>query len=79
MSGSTRAADGAALIDVETAETIRMTVAEAEALGMQALGRIGYPENEARIITEHLIDNALCGYRFAGLPRNEQFAECRRG
>jgi hypothetical protein len=24
---------------------------------------------EARIITDQLIDNSLCGYRFAGLPR----------
>ena len=78
MSGSLRAADGAALIDVETPETTRMTVAEATALGMQALGRIGYPENEARIITEHLIDNALCGYRFAGLPRIIAIAEMDR-
>src|SRR4029077_2412039 len=34
-----------------------------------ALGRIGYGEDDARIITDQLIDNSLCGYRLAGLPR----------
>jgi hypothetical protein len=33
-----------------------------------ALARIGYGRDDARIITDQLIDNALCGYRFAG-PR----------
>ena len=34
-----------------------------------ALARIGFPAEEARIVTDQLIDNSLCGYRFAGLPR----------
>ncbi|HEY1433149.1 MAG TPA: hypothetical protein VGF39_16200 [Stellaceae bacterium] len=32
------------------------------------LARLGYGADDACIITDHLIDNALCGYRFAGLP-----------
>src|SRR5690348_6023247 len=46
-----------------------MAFAEARALGEAALQRIGYPADEAAIITDQLIDNALCGYRFASLPR----------
>jgi LDH2 family malate/lactate/ureidoglycolate dehydrogenase len=46
-----------------------MSVAEATALGSDALRRIGYPADEAAIIVDQLIDNALCGYKFAGLPR----------
>jgi hypothetical protein len=30
---------------------------------------IGYGGDDSRIITDQLIDNSLCGYRFAGLPR----------
>ena len=47
----------------------RLSVAEARALGEGALARIGYNAEEAGIVTDQLIDNALCGYRFAGLPR----------
>jgi L-2-hydroxycarboxylate dehydrogenase (NAD+) len=42
---------------------------DARALGEAALARIGYGADDACIITDQLIDNALCGYRFAGLPR----------
>ena len=48
---------------------VRMTPDEARALGEESLCRLGYPRDEATIITDHLIDNALCGYRFASLPR----------
>jgi LDH2 family malate/lactate/ureidoglycolate dehydrogenase len=46
-----------------------MSVDEATGLGLDALRRIGYPADEARIIVDQLVDNALCGYKFAGLPR----------
>lgn len=57
------------LIDPDTPETVRLTEAAARALGEGALQRIGYPADEARIIVDQLVDNALCGYKFAGLPR----------
>ena len=63
------AADARDLLDADTADTVRMSAAEAHALGMRALLSIGYPEDEAMIIVDQLIDNALCGYRFASLPR----------
>jgi hypothetical protein len=56
-------------IDADTPDTVRMSESEARALGEGALQRIGYPAEEARIIVDQLIDNALCGYKFAGLPR----------
>jgi hypothetical protein len=52
-----------------TPEAVRHGVSDARALGKAALGRIGYGADDARIITDQLIDNSLCGYRFAGLPR----------
>lgn len=59
----------AGLLDPDTPETMRMSVAQARALGERALGRLGYPAEEARIVVDQLVDNALCGYKFAGLPR----------
>src|SRR3954470_11761808 len=48
---------------------IILTVEEATALGVKALRAIGFPEEQAPVITAHLVDAALCGYPFAGLPR----------
>ena len=44
-------------------------MAEARELGEHALASIGYDTEDARIVVDQLIDNSLCGYRFAGLPR----------
>ena len=56
-------------LDADSPETIRMSVDEATALGVAALERVGYSGEDARIIVDQLVDNALCGYKFAGLPR----------
>ena len=48
---------------------MRLTVGHARALAEAALARIGYGAEDACVITDQLVDNALCGYRFAGLPR----------
>jgi LDH2 family malate/lactate/ureidoglycolate dehydrogenase len=50
-------------------------VDEARRLGERALESLGFPTEEARVITDHLIDSALCGYDFAGLPRVLTIAE----
>jgi LDH2 family malate/lactate/ureidoglycolate dehydrogenase len=57
-------------LDADRADAVRMSEAEATAIGMRALNAIGYNEEDARIVVDQLIDNALCGYRFASLPRN---------
>jgi LDH2 family malate/lactate/ureidoglycolate dehydrogenase len=59
----------AALLDADTGETVRLGVTEAHALGSRALAGLGFSSEDALIIVDQLIDNALCGYRFAGLPR----------
>jgi LDH2 family malate/lactate/ureidoglycolate dehydrogenase len=63
------------MLDADRPDGVRLSVAEARALGEAALHRIGYPADEAAIITDQLIDNALCGYRFASLPRILAIAE----
>lgn len=56
-------------LDPDRPGAARLTVAEARTLGEAALVRIGYGEDDAGIVVDQLIDNSLCGYRFAGLPR----------
>src|SRR5215831_19708745 len=58
-----------ALLDQDTPDTIRLSVADATALGERALRGVGLPDDDVRIIVDQLIDNALCGYPFASLPR----------
>jgi|GEM_PF-97532 len=54
----------------ETAEDrIRMTVAQARALGEAAMRGAGYDEDDAWILTDHVLDAALCGYEYSGLPK----------
>jgi LDH2 family malate/lactate/ureidoglycolate dehydrogenase len=57
------------VLDIDTPGTVRLSVAEAVALGERALTRVGYSGEDAKIIVDQLVDNALCGYKFAGLPR----------
>src|ERR1700732_3069699 len=60
---------GSNYLDSNRDGAVRLGVAEARALGEAALARIGYDGEDARIVVDQLIDNSLCGYRFAGLPR----------
>jgi L-2-hydroxycarboxylate dehydrogenase (NAD+) len=50
-------------------ERIRLSVADARGLAEGALGGIGYADEEARIIADHAVDAALCGYEYSGLPK----------
>jgi LDH2 family malate/lactate/ureidoglycolate dehydrogenase len=56
-------------LDPDRPGGVRLSIAEARALGEAALGRIGYEGDDASVVVDQLIDNSLCGYRFAGLPR----------
>ena len=65
-------------------DRIHLSVAEARGLGERALSGIGYDDEEARIIADHVIDAALCGYEYSGLakilniPEHRRFAQPRR-
>jgi hypothetical protein len=45
-------------LDPDRPDTVRLDVDAAIALAQRALARIGYPADEARIITDQLIDNS---------------------
>ena len=67
-----------------SADRTHLSVDEARALGERALRGIGYDAEEARIIADHVIDAALCGYEYSGLakilniPEHPRFAQPRR-
>src|SRR5438270_11745882 len=65
-------------------DRIRLSVDDARSLGERALRGVGYDDEEARIIADHVIDAALCGYEYSGLakilnlPEHPRFAQPRR-
>jgi LDH2 family malate/lactate/ureidoglycolate dehydrogenase len=63
------------LLDEDRPGTVRLSEPQARAVAMRALDRCGYDEAGATIITDQLVDNALCGYPFASLARILTIAE----
>src|SRR5438105_10561371 len=67
-----------------SSDRLHLSVADARVLGQRALRGIGYDDEEARIIADHVIDAALCGYEYSGLakilniPEHRRFAQPRR-
>ena len=48
---------------------LRLSVADARGLAEGALRGIGYHNDESRIIANHVIDAAMCGYEYSGLAK----------
>jgi LDH2 family malate/lactate/ureidoglycolate dehydrogenase len=59
-------------------DRIHLSVAEARAHSERALRGIGYDAEEARILADHMIDAALCGYEYSGLAKILNIPEHRR-
>src|SRR5580704_2788612 len=57
------------MMDPTGKDRIRLTVAEARALGEAAMRGAGFDDDDARILTDHVLDAALCGYEYSGLPK----------
>jgi len=57
------------MTDGTAKDRIRLTVAEARALGEAAMRGAGYDDDDAHILTDHVLDAALCGYEYSGLPK----------
>jgi LDH2 family malate/lactate/ureidoglycolate dehydrogenase len=50
-------------------ERVHLSVADARALGEAAMRGAGYDAEDARILADHVLDAALCGYEYSGLPK----------
>jgi LDH2 family malate/lactate/ureidoglycolate dehydrogenase len=61
--------EGWKMTEATNSDRIRMTVAEARALGEAAMRGAGFDGQDARILTDHVLDAALCGYEYSGLPK----------
>lgn len=48
---------------------VRLTAAEARTLSANALQKAGYDDEQAGVIADHVMDAALCGYEYSGLPK----------
>jgi len=57
---------------------INLSVADARDLAEGALRSIGFDDDEARIVADHVVDAALCGYEYSGLPKILNLPESRR-
>jgi LDH2 family malate/lactate/ureidoglycolate dehydrogenase len=52
-----------------------LSVDEARELARSALARLGFDQEEAAIVADHVVDAALCGYEYSGLPKILNVAE----
>jgi LDH2 family malate/lactate/ureidoglycolate dehydrogenase len=59
-------------------DKLRLRVGEAREVAERALRRIGFADDEARIVAEHVIDAALCGYEYSGLAKILNLADSPR-
>lgn len=56
-------------------DRIKLSATEAQSLSEAVLQKIGYDAEEARMIADHVVDAALCGYEYSGLPKILNVAE----
>jgi LDH2 family malate/lactate/ureidoglycolate dehydrogenase len=61
-----------------TLARMRLSVGQARELSQCALRGIGYDAEEARIVADHVVDAALCGYEYSGLAKILNIPEHRR-
>ena len=50
-------------------ERIHLATAAAQDLAERAMRGVGYDAADARILADHVMDAALCGYEYSGLPK----------
>ena len=50
-------------------DRVQLGADEARTLGINALVKTGFDEEQAGVISEHVLDAALCGYEYSGLPK----------
>ena len=52
-----------------TPDRMRLSVPDARELSVRAVHATGYDEDDARVIADHVVDAALCGYEYSGLAK----------
>ena len=59
-------------------DRIALRIDEARALAHEALTALDFDDDEAAIVADHVVDAALCGYEYSGLPKNLNLADLNR-
>jgi len=59
------------------AQRRHLGAAQARELSLRALRGIGYSAAQAEVLAAHMLDAALCGYEYSGLPKILNLAEYR--
>lgn len=57
---------------------IRLSAADAHALARDYLLGVGFDQDGANVVADHVVDAALCGYEYSGLPKLLNVAEHMR-
>jgi LDH2 family malate/lactate/ureidoglycolate dehydrogenase len=52
-----------------SADRVHLSADEARALSIHALKQAGFDDEQSGVIAEHVLDAALCGYEYSGLPK----------
>ncbi len=55
--------------DLRSAQRLKLSVDEARSLSVAALRGAGYDADDASVLADHMLDAALCGYEYSGLPK----------
>ncbi len=56
-------------MEIIAPDRVRLTADEARALAVSSLKKTGYYDEQASVIADHVMDAALCGYEYSGLPK----------
>ena len=56
-------------MEMLTPDRVRLSATEARTLAVGSLKRVGYDDEQAGVIADHVMDAALCGYEYSGLPK----------
>ena len=59
-------------------ERTRLTVSQARELAQAVARKMAYSAEDSAVIAEHVIDAALCGYEYSGLPKLLDAIESQR-
>ena len=59
-------------------ERTRLTVKQARELAEAVVRKMDYSAEDSVVIAEHIIDAALCGYEYSGLPKLLDAIESQR-
>jgi LDH2 family malate/lactate/ureidoglycolate dehydrogenase len=56
-------------MEMISTDRVRLTADEARAVSVASLKKTGYDDEQAGVIADHVMDAALCGYEYSGLPK----------